>query len=223
VTHKFFSLFHGNAIRMAPGKKIIPSDSVAKLLDARAVLKKVKKDALSYKQDVVEECEKLKERAQKEGYEEGFKEWAEEIIKLQEQIDRVRAEYSKMLAPVTLKATQKIVGDALAMSPEAAFNIVSNALKPVLQHKRITIYVNKDDLAALEKSREKLKNLFENIEVLSIGERDDVSPGGCVIETEGGIINARLENQWAILERAFEKLFRDIVERENKPKSKVDI
>jgi len=74
---------------MAPGKKIIPSDSVAKLLDARAVLKKVKKDALSYKQDVVEECEKLKERAQKEGYEEGFKEWAEEIIKLQERIGRM--------------------------------------------------------------------------------------------------------------------------------------
>lgn len=218
MTEKFFSLIYGDAVRSAPGKKIIPADVVAKLLDAQGILEKIQEDVLRYKQEVATECEQLKEQAQKEGYEEGFKEWAEEIIKLQQQVEQVRAEYSRMLAPVTLKATQKIVGDAVASSPEVAYNIVSNALKPVLQHKRITIYVNKDDLASLEKNREKLKNLFENIEVLSIRESDDVTPGGCVIETEGGIINARLENQWAILERAFEKLFQDVVEKENKPK-----
>lgn len=218
MTRKLFSLIHGEVIRNAAGKKIIPADVVAMLLDAEAVLERVKQDALRYRQDVAEECERLKEEAQKRGYEEGFKEWAEELIRLQEQTQRVRAEYSKMLAPVALKATQKIVGMTLETSPDAAFKVVENALKPVLQHKRVTIYVNKEDLASLEKNREKLKNLFENIEVLSIRERDDVTAGGCVIETEGGIINARLENQWAVLERAFEKLFHEIVEKENQPK-----
>lgn len=219
MTKRFFSLIHRDAdIRLSPGTKIVPSDAISQLLEARDVLDKVREDALLYRQKVAEECEKLKEEAQKEGYAEGFKEWAEEIIKLQEQIQSVRAEYSKMLAPVALKATQKIVGDVLKSTADGAYNIVANALKPVLQHKKITIYVNKEDLTSLEKNRERLKNLFEGIEVLSIRESEDVTQGGCIIETEGGIINARLENQWAVLERAFEKLFRDIVEKENMPK-----
>ena len=30
-----------------------------------------------------------------------------------------------------------------------------------------------------------------------------MEPGGCLIETEAGIINAQLENQWRSLEAAF--------------------
>jgi type III secretion protein L len=38
--------------------------------------------------------------------------------------------------------------------------------------------------------------------VLSLRDRSDIQPGGCIIETEGGIINAQLENQWRVLENA---------------------
>ena len=34
--------------------------------------------------------------------------------------------------------------------------------------------------------------------------RDDLQKGGVVIETEAGIVNATIENQWARIERAFQ-------------------
>jgi type III secretion protein L len=82
------------------------------------------------------------------------------------------------------------------------------ALKPVTQHRKVIIYVNKVDLEELEASKPKIKNLFEHLENLSIQERSDIEPGGCIIETEAGIINAQLENQWRSLEIAFESFMK---------------
>jgi type III secretion protein L len=68
--------------------------------------------------------------------------------------------------------------------------------------------VHHDDLVELEKSKSKIKKMFEHLESLSLQERDDIEPGGCMIETEAGIINAQLENQWRALEAAFETFMR---------------
>lgn len=220
MSKKFFSLISGDSLLIAPKTKIVTAKAFSTMLDAKEVIKTAKEDAKAYRLAVAEECETLKEQAQKEGYEAGFSKWAEHIAKLQQEIDSIRDEYVKILAPVALKATQKIVGSVLETSKDAVFDIVANSLKPVMQHKKITIYVNKNDLEYLEKKRQELKGLFESVEVLSIRERGDVSAGGCVIETEGGIINARLENQWAILEQAFHSIFKGLKSTNKKKKTK---
>jgi type III secretion protein L len=210
VSNKFFSLLHGDNVHIAPNQKVLPASAFSSLMSAEEILAAVKSDAIKYKEEVAIECEEIKEVARREGYDAGFQEWAEHILKMQNEINGLRKEYSKMLAPIALKAAQKIVGKAFEINNELVFDTVSNALKSVLQHKRITIYVNKSDIEVLEKNRGRLKDLFENIEALSIRERDDIKAGGCIIETEGGIINAQLENQWAVLERAFESLFKEL-------------
>lgn len=205
---KFFSLIHGDSVHATPQTRIIPSSEFSKALEAYQLLEEVKKDALKYKQSVAEESEKLKEQAQKEGFEEGFKKWLEQIAVVEEEVIKVRKETEKVALPVALKAAKKILGRELELSENTIVDIVSNSLKAVVTHKKITIYVNKKELEAMEKNRPRLKELFENLEILILRERADVEPGGCIIETEGGIINAQLSNQWRILENAFEKMMK---------------
>lgn len=206
--NKFFTLIHGESVHIAPKTKVIPAEAFSTTVDAMEVLDRVKKDAEQYRLEVAAECEKLKEQAQREGFEEGFKKWVDTIARLEEEIIKVRSDMEKMLVPVALKASKKIVGREIEQSPTAIVDIVSNTLKAVSQHKQITIYVNKKDIDALETNRNKIKQLFESLEVLSIRERADITPGGCIIETEAGIINAQLDNQWRILENAFERLLK---------------
>lgn len=208
MSKKFFSLIHDGSIHLAPGIRVIPSDTISKLHTAEEVLKVVKEDALQYRNEVSEECEKEKEQAQREGYEEGFREWAERIAALEQEITTTHENMQKLVVPIAMKAAQKIVGRELELSKDTIVDIVANSLKSVAQHKRIQVYVNREDLSSLEKNREKLKKIFESLESFSVRERDDIEPGGCVIETEGGIINAQLSNQWQILEDAFEKLIK---------------
>jgi type III secretion protein L len=216
VKKKFFSLIRGDSIHVEPKKRVIPAAEFSQALEAYQVLEEVKKDALKYKQDVAQEIEKLKEQAQKEGFEEGFKAWIEKIAKVEEEIINVRKETEKVALPVALRAAKKIVGRELELSENAIVDIVSNSLKAVVTHKKITIYVNKKDLEALDKNRNKIKDLFENLEILTLRERPDVEPGGCIIETEGGIINAQLANQWRIIENAFDKMMKSHDKAEQK-------
>lgn len=203
---KCFSLIDGTDVVLGPESKVIPAKEFSTLLSAEEVLEKVKEDAENYRLQVIKECEQLKAAAQQEGFEEGFREWQQHVAALEDEVIKVRKDLEKMLIPVALKAAKKIVGREIELSEETIVDIVSNALKQVAQHKKVTIYVNPKDLERLESGRTRLRKIFESLEVLSLRQRGDISPGGCVIETEGGIINAQIENQWRSLEQAFERI-----------------
>jgi type III secretion protein L len=206
MSKKFFSLISDKQIHIGPKTRIIPKEDIQELLAGKEVLDKIKEDAKAYRQEVAEQCEKLKEKATLEGYEEGFKSWLEHIARLEEEIVKVRKEFEKLLIPITLKAAKKIVGREIEVNDDIVVDIVSNALKPVATHKKIVVYVNKKDFQILDKNKPKLKSLFETLETFTLRVRDDITPGSCVIETEVGIINAQLENQWRTLEKAFNNL-----------------
>lgn len=205
----FFSLIHGEAIHIAPKVKFIPAFEFSSLLDAKNILEKAKEDAEKYKTTVALECEKIKEEAERQGFNKGFEFWMEHVAKLEQEIITIRANSEKAIIPIALKAAKKIVGKEIELSSDTIVDIVLNYLKAVSTHKKITIYVSKKDLKVVEDNRSRLKAVFESLEALSIRERSDIEPGGCIIETEGGIINAKLENQWSIMENAFKAMIKE--------------
>lgn len=205
---KFFSLLHGDQIHVAPETKVLSADAFSSLLTAEEVLEQIKKDAEQYRLEVVKECEKLKEQAQKEGFEVGLQQWTEMLTNLENQIGAIRKETEQQIIPIALKAAKKIVSREIELSPQTVVDIVSNNLKAVAAHKKIVVYANKKDVDVLEKNKPQLKQIFENVESLAIRERADVAQGGCIIETEGGIINAQIDTLWSAFERAFEVLLK---------------
>lgn len=208
MSKKCFSLIHGDRVHLAPKTKVVAADAFSKMVTAQEMLQKVRQDAELYVKETSKECEKLKEFAQKTGFEEGFKQWAAQITKLEEEIAKVRKDLEKMIVPIALTAAKKIVGREISLSEHTVVDIVANNLKAVSQHRKIKIYVNRKDMAILEANKNRLRQMFEGLESLSIIERADVAPGGSIIETEAGIINAQLENQWNLLEKAFESFIK---------------
>lgn len=206
MTNKYFTLIHKNEIHKAPGTKVVPAAAFSSLLDAQGLLETVKEDAKHYQLDIAKDCEQLKEQAQKDGFEAGFQQWANHLAELEKEIKSIHEEVQKVVVPLALKAAKKIVGREIELTPETTVDIVANSLKSVAQHKKILVYVNKKDLTLLETHKERLKNLFEHLESFSLRERNDIQPGGCIIETEAGIINAQIANKWAALEQAFASL-----------------
>lgn len=204
---KFFSLISNQEIK-ASGEKIIPAKEFSSLKKAEEILKQVKSESLEYKKQIATECETLKESAFKQGFDEGLAKLNENILKLDREINKFEEEMQKKILPIALKAAKKILGEELKLHPDRIVDIVVQALKPVTQHYKIKIFVNKQDLDILESSKEKIKAILEQVKTLSIVERDDIEPGGCIIETEAGIINAQLENQWRALEIAFENFMK---------------
>ena len=201
---KLFSLISGKEVRMAPNQKRIPATEFSLIQEAASILEEVKVETEAFEEKTKAEAEEQKEEGYKKGHQEGLESLNKHLFALDEELKQLRHEIQKKMLPLTLSAARKILGEELKLHPERVVDIVLNSLKPVTQHKKIIIYVNKADLAALEAGKPKLKQIFEHLQSLSIQERDDVEQGGCIIETEAGIINAQLENQWRALESAFE-------------------
>lgn len=206
MSKKLFTLIYGDRILVAPKEKIIPAEELSTLQNATEVLEHIHLDAERYRMQVTKEGEQLKENAFKDGYENGFKQWAEHLMEFEKKLEDLHKEMQQAVIPIALKAAKKMVGREIELSEETIVDIVASNLKAVGQHKKITIFVNKKELDVLEKNKSRLRELFENLESLSIRPRDDIAPGGCVIETEVGIINAQMEHRWHILEKAFEAL-----------------
>jgi type III secretion protein L len=205
---KFFSLIYQGEIHPAKKKKVIPAEDFSTLMEASEILNAAEEDVEHYKKKVEEECDQLKEQAKEEGFAEGLQKFNEHLIYFDKQIRLLRMDLQKQILPLALKAAKKIVGEQLNLNPETIVDIVIQTLAPVAQNHRFTIYVNKADKEILEAQKPKIKNILDQVQVLTILERNDVAPGGCIIETESGIINASIENQWRALESAFEKYMR---------------
>lgn len=204
-----FSLIEQGDIHLAPNSKVISSEDFSKLINATEIIAKTKEEEIAYRISIARECETLKELAETAGFEEGLKRWNGQLELLEAEIKKVRQEMENALVPFALTAVKKIIGKELETRPDTIVDIVANALKTVLQHRRITLYVNQLDLEQLEAQRPRLKSLFEHLESLSIVPREDIQQGGCMIETEAGIINAKLENQLLALETAFRNFFQN--------------
>jgi type III secretion protein L len=208
MNKKLFSLISEKEVSLAPGEKIVSAKDFSSLEKASDILKTAKREAIDYRKKVAEECELLKEEGFKKGFDEGLEKLNSLIIKLDKEIQKFEEELKKQILPIALKAAKKILGDELRLHPNRIVDIVIQALKPVTQHHKIKIFANKEDIETLEKEKPKIKKLLEQVKIFSIEERDDIEKGGCIIETEAGIINAQLENQWKALEIAFKKFMK---------------
>ena len=202
---KFFSLIYKGEIHPATDDKVIPAEDFSTLMEAHEILRCAQEDAEHHKELVQQECLQLKAEAIESGFAEGLSKFNEHLIHFDKQLHLIRMELQKQILPLALKAAKKIVGEQLTLRPETIVEIVIQTLTPVTQNHRFTIYVNKVDKEILEAHKPQIKNILEQVQVLTIAERNDIAPGGCVIETESGIINASIENQWRALESAFEK------------------
>ena len=201
---KYFSLIYSGEITQGSDDKVIPSDEFSELLKATDVLSKAKADVKTYLENNKEECQKLLAKAEEAGFNKGLSEFNKQILHYQERVKQLEHELQKTILPLALKAAKKIVGRELELKPETIVDIVRQTLKPVTQNHHIKIFVAKQDKEALKEKKKELRDILEHVQTFIIEEREDITPGGCIIETEAGIINASLENQWRALESAFE-------------------
>ncbi len=202
---RFFSLIYQGEVHPATGEKVISSEDFSILQQASELLDKAREDAEEHHRKTLKKAASLREEAKEEGFNEGLQKFNEQLLIFERSLRAMRLELQKQIIPIALKAAKKIVGAQLELKPDTIVDIVMQALTPVMQNHRITIYINKADKEILEANKPKLKNMLEQVQVLSIQERADIAPGGCLIETEAGIINATIENQWRALESAFAK------------------
>jgi flagellar assembly protein FliH len=96
---------------------------------------------------------------------------------------------------------REVIREELKISRESVLAIVRRALEEVTLSRQATIRVNPLDVASLRESKELLIASASSLRSLEIVDDPSIL-GGCVIETDGGAVDATVDGQLARLEVA---------------------
>ncbi len=116
-------------------------------------------------------------------------------------VPRVVQETEKVLVELALETARKLVAD-MPISAEMVQAVIHQAISEVEQETEFEVSLNPQDLALLQKSApgsDGAQALPQNIRLTS---SPDVGPGGCIVYTRFGMIDARRETKIEILRDA---------------------
>lgn len=126
------------------------------------------------------------------------------------ELEKVKKEvYSnaeKEAVELALAIARKIVCHEVNTSKTVVLSVVKEALKRVVDHKKVKIRVNPSDLNVIKEAKSQFSDFVDNTENITIEEDEAILNGGCVIETDLGEIDARIEKQFQTVEEAFDGL-----------------
>ncbi len=160
----------------------------------------------------------MEEEAYKKGFREGEmaaresskKSLAPVIITLEEALrelarvkNEIRACAEKEAVELALAVAKKIVCQEISANNQIVLNVVKEALKKVESKEEIVIKINPVDLKVIERFRADTPELFQEIGDVVFKGDSSLTNGGCVIETNLGEVDARIEKQLMAVEEAF--------------------
>ena len=163
----------------------------------RSTLEDEKKEAL----------EQGREAGRLEGYEDGKIEVTRLIERTQTVLERAQDKRGDILSEteqevinLVLLMTRKVVKVIADNQREVVISNVEQALKKVRDRGNIIIRVNLADLKLTTEHTREFIQMLEGVKSIQVAEDSSVDPGGCIIETDFGEIDARIASQLAELE-----------------------
>jgi type III secretion protein L len=169
--------------------------------EARRIMSEADEYAERARRQADELARQMREQAYAEGYEKGLAELNTHIFSARQTRERVLLETETDLVRLAVKMAEKIIGRELKQSPSTSADIVATALRHARRSDVITIRINPADFPAVDAARAQLDQAGR-AQFLDIVADKQVSAGGCLIESDSGTIDAQLETQLRVLERA---------------------
>ena len=191
---------------LTAGAKIIKHQVYDADNEARKRLVQAGQLASAIVNDAEAQRDALLAEARTSGYRDGLLQWNEIILAAQQAKEEYLAASENDLLRLAVKIAGKIIGEQLRLQPETIASIVREALKSAPRERRLVIQVNPSDAAVVNQQIRKLLDsaAFQPPEI-EVSPLESITPGGCVIVSELGRVDAQLEKQLQCMERVLLK------------------
>lgn len=125
-----------------------------------------------------------------------------------EQLKNLRREILQKVenevAQLALSIAKKIVCHEVKTTEETVVCVAREALGRVENPGKIKIKLNPADLQFIQDTKSQLSHFLHDVESIRFEAEDSIQSGGCLIETDMGDIDARIEKQFQAIEESFQ-------------------
>ena len=182
-------------------KKTISKGASASKNAAQAIVARAKREDVELQAVVDREIEAAVADAKVQGHAAGLA----DSEGLKEKISQLEAELLREVEPEALRVTHKIArrlyAAELAQYPETIVAIVRQALLSSRQQREVFVRAHPDHVDVLREHKAEIVDVLARAKDVDVREDPELTPGGCVIETEVGSVDARVETLFEVLER----------------------
>jgi len=190
-------------LQLLPHQKIIRQQAYAELVQAESIVAQAHAEANKIKQEAINVYEAEKKRGFQEGQTQAKLQMAEHMVDYVTKMVAHMHQFENRLVDMLIQALRQIIGEI--DKRELILGVVAKALQVVRTQKRVMIRVAPSDLPFVEQQLNALLSQFPSMDVLDVMADNRLQPGDCMLETDVGIVDARLEQQLAIVQRSIEK------------------
>lgn len=191
-----------------------PSHAVESNADGAATVESAREEASRIIAEAEARAAEIEREAVERGLAEGRERMAQEVarsveplrdalVSTLEEVEGLRAEIAaraeRELVQLAIEIARKIVHREVSVDHEIALTLARVALARLHSHAIATLHLHPDDYNYVAAQRERLdaSGAIELVEDRSVGR------GGCLVRTEMGDIDARIEHQFAEIARGF--------------------
>jgi flagellar assembly protein FliH len=103
-----------------------------------------------------------------------------------------------------LDMTRQVIKTEISQNPEIVTEVIKNAIRRVTDKENVRIRVSVADAPKIKAMREDILAMVDGLRNLEIIDDRRIGDGGCVIETNAGTIDAKIETQISEIERILE-------------------
>ena len=193
----------GGDLQLLPERRVVKAAEVQAIGDARAMLEDARREAERIREAAKDTYETERQRGYQDGQAAAKAELAAQLAELTTQAARVVSEFEAQLPETVISAVRQILGTF--DDTDLVLMVVRQALHMFHNQTELTLRVPPD---RLEDIRARVAELYVGGGSLAhVGVVADrrLTGGACVLESELGSVDASIEAQLAVLERAMRK------------------
>jgi flagellar biosynthesis/type III secretory pathway protein FliH len=176
--------------------------------EARRILSEAEAEAARLRMEaknVLVDAENKRQEAIKQGYASGESKGLSQVTEKLIHLERLREKFYENaehdVVELVLTIAEKVIGKLVVENAEMVRSVVHQALESALGD-RIVVKLNPEDHRAIMESDHEFRSIVDKTRRLSFREDESIGKGGCIVETEVGTIDARIETQLAAIRKA---------------------
>ena len=188
---------------LAADGKIIPAEQYQAYLDAQGIIAAAQEQAAQIIADAQQEYEAQKLQGFEDGMTEGRLEMAEKMVDSVAKSVDYFSDLEDRMVDLVAKALKKIVGEMDAR--ERIVAVVRHALAVARNQAKITIRACPAEVEVLQERLADIMRPYPAINFIDIVPDSRLDEGGCILETDIGIIDASIDIQLRAIEQSLAK------------------
>jgi flagellar assembly protein FliH len=191
------------ALLTPPAAKVVPREVIAASAEAMQILERAEEEAARIRASAEAVREEARRLGHAQGYEQGAAEWAQAVRTARQSVAAAVEAAKPQIVRMAVRIAEKVLRRKLEADPDSLLPMVDEALRSLSAQNpaRVVLRTHPDDKEALETRRQHWLDRNPGLASLQVVADDTFPRGGCRIESDFGMVDARLDTQLAVIER----------------------